>query len=98
MKTLLKGTLILMIALTLSGSFGYHEINYDNTSGDIVSCPKRAREGDIVKVETVSVCDADLYVYLNGTELKPIKEGYYEFTMPDHDVEIRVAIVSNGLA
>jgi hypothetical protein len=96
MKILLKTTIILLAVLTLGGCMGYHKVSYD--SSDIVSCPKRAKTGDIVIVETVSVCDADIYVYVNGTELDPIKEGYYEFTMPDHDVEVTTKIVSNGLA
>lgn len=98
MKTLPKGTFILLTAFALSGCFSYHKINFDNSDRNIISCPKRAKEGEVVKLETVSVTDADLYVYLDCVELKPIREAYYEFTMPDHDVEIEVMIISNGLA
>ena len=45
------------------------------------------------------VCDATLYVNLNdGTEISTVTEGLYEFIMPDHDVEISITIISNGLA
>lgn len=98
MKFFLKGAFVALVALTLSSCLGYHKINYDNTDKDIVSCPKRARAGELVTVETVFVTDADLYCYLDGVELKPNKEGLYQFTMPDHDVEIKVVVVSNGLA
>ena len=98
MKFLLKGTIILLATITLSSCFGYYKINYDNDDRDIVSCPTRAKPGQLVTVETVSVTDADLYCYLDGVELKPTSEGIYQFTMPEKDVEIKVVVISNGLA
>ena len=77
---------------------GYYKINYDKDDRDIVSCPTRAKPGQLVTVETVSVTDADLYCYLDGVELKPTSEGIYQFTMPEKDVEIKVVVISNGLA
>ena len=66
----------------------------------VQSCPKRAKEGDVVRVETSFVCDADLSVSVDGDRefAQFASDGAYEFTMPDHDVCVRVWIVSNGLA
>ena len=49
---------------------------------------------------TVSVCDADLYVSVNGDNDfgRFVSDGVYEFVMPEEDVEIAVVIISNGLA
>ena len=97
MKKKLAATLMIL-SLLVAGCLGGHKIVIEKGEDDIVSCPKRAKAGETVTVETVSVCDADLYFYLDGVELKPIKEGFYQFEMPDHDVSIKVVIVSNGLA
>ena len=97
MKKKLAATFAIL-SLLISGCLGGHKIVIENGEDDVVSCPKRAKAGETVTVETVSVCDADLYFYLDGVELEPIKEGFYQFEMPDHDVTIRVVIKSNGLA
>ena len=97
MKKKLAATFAIL-SLLITGCLGGHKIIVEYGDEDLVSCPKRAKAGETVTVETVSVSDADLFFYLDGVELKPIKEGYYEFTMPDHDVDIKVVIVSNGLA
>lgn len=89
---------LLIAAVLLSGCSGSHKIKIVSDERDVFKCPKTAKAGETVQVETVSVTDADLYFYLDGVELKPIKEAYYEFVMPDHDVEINIVIIGNGLA
>ena len=88
--------MILTVILLLAGCLGQHKIIFDES--DVYNCPKHAKAGETVVFDTVLVCDADLYVYVDGAEYETISEGQYQFVMPDHDVEIRVVIVSNGLA
>ena len=89
---------IAILSLLISGCFGGHKIIVETGDEDLVSCPKRAKTGETVTVETVIVSDADLYLIVDGVNVEPIREGYYEFEMPDHDVSIKVVIKSNGLA
>ena len=88
--------LLILSILILTGCFGQFKISYDKET--VYNCPKHAKAGDLVQFNTVLVNDADLYCYLDSLKLDPVTEGSYEFVMPDHDVEIRVVIVSNGLA
>ena len=88
--------LISLVLLSVSACANRYKITYDEKL--VFDCPKTAEAGETVRFETVMVTDADLYVYLNGVELEPVKEGYYEFVMPEADVMIEVSIVSNGLA
>ena len=87
-----------ILSLLFTGCLGTHKINIEAGDEDLVNCPKRAKAGETVAVETVTVTDADLYLIVDGVNLEPIREGYYEFEMPDHDVNIKVVIKSNGLA
>ncbi len=63
-----------------------------------MNCPDRGKPGETIRFETVFITDGDLYVYINGVEIKPLKEGIYEFVMPDEDVRITTKFISNGLA
>ena len=87
-----------VLSLLFAGCLGTHKIIIEAGDEDLVSCPKRAKAGETVTVETVSVTDADLFLIVDGVSLDPIREGYYQFEMPDHDVSIKVVIKSNGLA
>ena len=90
---------VMMLAALLSGCAGRYRIKCVSGEQFVVSCPRTARPGDTVRIETVSVTDADLYVNaVDGTEIRFIKEGVYEFEMPDHDFEFKVTVISNGLA
>ena len=95
MKKMLVSILLGMALLSMSGCVNRYRIEYDE---NVVDCPSRAKAGETVRFETVFVCDADLYVYVNGTEIKPVQEGIYEFVMPAEDVQISTKIVANGLA
>ena len=88
--------LLLVLALLLCSGcsvFGYHKINVSDS--DLMDeYPKYAREGKTVHFTTVTVCDAILNVDLSGAELITIREGEYEFVMPDHEVTIHVWITA----
>ena len=96
-KPILKGVLIMSLALLLSSCFGKHSIKVVSGEQHLYKCPKSAKPGETVTVLTAMVTDADLY--LNGNvEIKKINDGEFEFVMPDHDVELKITVISNGLA
>lgn len=98
-NTILKGVLIMSLALLLSSCLGGHSIKVVSGERFLDKCPKRAKVGDTVKVLTVVVSDGDLYLNgNNGLEIKKIKDGEFEFIMPDHDVELKITVISNGMA
>ena len=88
----------LILSLVITGCLGTRKITIEAGEDEIVSCPKRAKPGETVTIETVIVNDADLYLFVNGIALDPIKEGFYQFEMPNQDVRIKVVVKSNGLA
>ena len=60
MKKLLIVSL-LCLSFILSGCVGKYKITVTKGADNVVKCPTRANAGDLVKVEAVSVTDADLY-------------------------------------
>ena len=96
MKKVISSFFVAGLLFSVSGCFGRHKISYDKE--EVFNCPTSAKAGEIIRFDTIMVCDADVYVFVNGTELSPSKEGSYEFTMPDMDVTIEVSVVANGLA
>ena len=105
MKRMLRAGVVLacilagMMGLAACGS-GYRITVREGDEDFVIDVPKRAEAGETVTVETVSVCDADLYVSVNGDHDfgRFTADGVYEFVMPEEDVEIAVVIISNGLA
>lgn len=90
---------VLMLAALLSGCAGKHIIRCVSGEQFVVSCPRSAKPGETVRIETVLVNDADLYVNpTDDTEIRMVKDGLYEFEMPDHDFEFKITVISNGLA
>lgn len=87
-------------AVSLTACKSSHKITLDAEDYLVRSCPESAKEGEVVQVFTNFVCDADLYVSVDGDRDfgQFASSGAYEFTMPDHDVCVRVWIVGNGLA
>ena len=85
-----------MLLIAIYGCFGFYRIDYDKEL--VTRCPKHAKAKKTVEFYTVSVDDADIYVYLNDVELKPVKEGCYTFEMPEGNADIKAVIKSNGLA
>ena len=70
----------------------YHRITVISGEKFVYKCPKSARTGDTVTVETSVISDGELYV--NGVEGAFLRPGEYQFTMPDHDVELKVTVVA----
>ena len=95
-KKIIKSGLIVMMLITVYGCFNLYRIDYDKQL--VTNCPKHAKANETIEFYTVSVDDGDIYVYMNNIELKPVREGYYTFVMPEENVTIKVVIKSNGLA
>ncbi len=85
------------LALLLSSCFGRHSIKIVSGEKFLDKCPKSTKPGDTVTVTTVTVTDADLYVNGNVEFVKK-SDSVFEFVMPDHDVEIKITVIANGLA
>ena len=89
----LVAALLLSTILLLSGCVGNkHKITVATHQDLVVSCPKSAKAGDTVKIETMTVTDGEINVTSHQVEIKRINDGLYEFTMPDENVEIRIGL------
>ena len=86
---------LLLIAFAVFRS-GVRKITVISGAQHVHKCPRFARPGQEVTVETAVVADADLYV--NGVDGKFVRDGVFVFTMPDEDVNLKVTVISNGLA
>ena len=95
MKKVLAG---LLSCLLLFGCAGGHSITIVSGEQYVEKAPKKAKAGETVTITTLMVTDADLYVNVNGVEVTKVREGVYEFVMPDADVEVKVTVIANGLA
>ena len=56
----------------------------------VLSCPKRARAGETVTVETKTVTDGWLEVTVNGTEAEAMQGDRFQFVMPEEDADVKV--------
>ena len=64
----------------------------------VESCPESAKAGETVTVLTYDVTDGDKVISVSGADGVSVDWFAYQFVMPDHDVEVRVEFISNGLA
>lgn len=86
---------LLLIALVIFRS-SVRKITVISGSQNVHKCPRYARPGQTVTVETAVVADADLYV--NGVDGKFVRPGEFVFTMPNQDVNLKVTVIANGRA
>lgn len=84
--------LALLMCMALLGC-SRHRITVISGEKFVHKCPKTARTGETVTVETSVVSDAELYV--NGVDGKFVRPGEYQFVMPDNDVELKVTVIAN---
>ena len=82
---------VLMMGTVLVGCSRYR-ITVISGEKFVHKCPKSAKTGETVTVMTSVVSDAELYV--NGVDGKFVRLGEYQFVMPDHDVELKVTVIS----
>ena len=75
-ETILYMTVFLLgLLIGSAGCKTQRQITVVSGKEHVVSCPKKAAPGAVVNIETVSVTDADLYVIVDGEEIKCEKEG-----------------------
>ena len=82
--------LAVLVTLSLTGGMGgtYYPITVE-CEGLVRSCPKAARAGETVTVETIWVTDGYLEFHVYGAaDGKFITESEYQFTMPDGPVTV----------
>lgn len=86
--------LVLILSTVLLVACGPKKYKITIKSGEdlIDECPKRAAEGETVKIITCSVTDADLYVNVVGASGEFTDYCTYEFVMPAEDVEVEAWI------
>lgn len=77
---------------------GTHRIEVVGDTYLVESCPETAKAGETVTIMTYDVTDGDKEISVNGADIESIDWFEYQFIMPDHDVEVRVEFVGNGLA
>ncbi len=75
-----------------------YSITLSSDTGDIVEYPKSAKAGETVSLHTLSYCDAELIITIDGVEGHWVQEGLYQFTMPAHDVVIDTCVSTVGYA
>ena len=76
---------------------GEHHITLAGDEYVFVDCPEKAKAGETVTVHTVDVCDGEVKLTVNGSDIGTWQEwGTYTFTMPDEDVEINGWISTEG--
>jgi hypothetical protein len=86
---------VVLVAIVVVGVVvfsGYHRITVVSGQQFVASCPKLAKTGDIITVETAVVSDGEIYV--NGVDGSYIRPGVYQFTMPDRNVELKVTVIA----
>ena len=93
-------TMTASLALLTGCSSSKHKINIVSGEDLQYECPKRAEPGEMVTIKTVCVCDGDLYLSVAGDKNYAdfVEEAVYVFEMPDNDVDVKIWVVSNGLA
>ena len=90
--------IVFLLTVLIMWAMGYHRILVESPHKEWVKTPGFARAGRTVTIETFTVDDADMYVWMNGAECVCIRPGEYQFVMPDKTAEVEIVVVSNGLA
>ena len=79
-------------------SCGTYRIRLSGDTDLVESCPETAKAGETVTVLTRDVTDGDKEISVSGADGTSVDWFTYQFVMPDHDVEVQVNFVGNGLA
>ena len=99
-KRVLAILLACLLLWALAGCGGRCRIKLLTGEDLVTSCPKWADPGETVTVETVSVCDGEVCMSVNGSTAGIVREleSVFTFTMPEGTAEVKVWVVANGLA
>jgi hypothetical protein len=80
----------LLLALSLCACGNRYRINVLGGADLVISCPKTAKAGETVTIETKCVTDGWLEVFASGAEVTAVQEDVFQFVMPRQDVDVRV--------
>ena len=64
----------------------------------VVSCPKSAKTGETVTVETKDVSDGQVEVTAPGTDVEAVQGDLFQFVMPKRNVDVRILFVGDELS
>lgn len=97
MKKLIAVLLVLLIIMPQAGCLGGHRITVTKGKELLDTCPRSAKEGETVTVQTMVITEGYVIIKVDGVTYKEEGPGTFHFVMPDHDVEITIhAIVTGG--
>ena len=82
--------LALLMILTLGSCGRIYRIKQTGAADLVISCPKTAKAGDTVTVETKCVTDGWVEVTASGAEVTAVQGDLFQFVMPAQDVEVQV--------
>ena len=75
-----------------------YQIRLVGDSGMVEFCPETAKEGETVTVRLYDVDDGEVKIHVSGADGTRVNWFEYQFVMPDHDVDVRIELIGNGLA
>ena len=90
MKQRLIVFLVLLLILSLCACGNPYRINIAGGADLVISCPKTAKAGETVIVETKCVTDGWVEVSASGAEVTAVQEDVFQFVMPKQNVDVRV--------
>ena len=64
----------------------------------VVSCPKSAKTGETVTVETKDVSDGQVEVTASGPDVEAVRGDLFQFVMPKQNVDVRILFVGDELS
>ena len=76
--------------LFLCGCGNRYRITIAGGEDLVLSCPKTAKAGETVTVETTTVTDGWLEMTVTGAEVTAVRGDRFQFTMPRQNVEVRI--------
>ena len=87
-----------LVTLSSSSPEATYAIRVTGDTYLVESCPEFAKAGETVTVLTYDVTDGDKEIRVSGADGTEVDWFEYQFVMPEHDVEVQVEFISNGLA
>ena len=64
----------------------------------LIFCPKSAKAGETVTVETKDVSDGQVEVTASGTEVKAVQGNLFQFVMPKTNIDVRILFVGDDIS
>ena len=98
MSKMKKKSYILLLScmlIFLCGCGNTYKIKVVGGEDLVVSCPKAAKAGETVSIETKSVTDGWVEVTASGTEVKAVRGDLFQFVMPNDNVDVRILFVGD---